>query len=137
MNLCITTLLWAIAAVETGFDDAAIGRAGERSQYQISEVVWLEYQDLLAFSECRGEAAEAVARAHVEWLMQRWLRESVCADPVLLIASAWNQGVTGHLRNGPNDYARRVARVYQAKQERDACNPMGQGGTQTGKGVSG
>jgi hypothetical protein len=115
MSICITTLLWAIAAVETGHDDSAIGSHGERSQYQISEAVWWQHQDVLAFDQCKGADAEAVARAHVAWLMQRWLRESVCGDRVLLVASAWNQGVAGHLRNGPNGYARRVAAVYAAR----------------------
>jgi hypothetical protein len=54
MNLCFVTLLWAIAAVETGHDDAAIGRAGERSQYQIMEVVWRQHEPQPASRPMRG-----------------------------------------------------------------------------------
>lgn len=110
MTICIITLLWAIAAVETGHDDSAIGQAGERSQYQIMAATWRQHEPTLPHTECRGEAAETVARSHLLWLVSR-----LGTDP-LTLASAWNQGLTGHRRKGPNDYAARVAALYRDKQ---------------------
>jgi hypothetical protein len=109
MNFCLVTLLWAIAAVETGHNDAAIGRAGERSQYQIMEVVWRQHEPQLRHDRCRGEAATKVATKHLTWLTKQ-----VGAD-VTALASAWNQGATGHRRRGPNDYARRVTALYWSR----------------------
>jgi hypothetical protein len=111
MNLCLATLLWAIAAVESGRNDAAIGRAGERSQYQIMEVVWVQHEPELPHDRCRGEAATKVAVKHLGWLTKQ-----VGAD-VTSLASAWNQGATGHKRRGPNDYALRVSALYVSKYE--------------------
>jgi hypothetical protein len=109
MNLCFVTLLWAIAAVETGHDDAAIGRAGERSQYQIMEVVWRQHEPSLPHDRCAGQAATDVANQHLHWLTKQ------VGSDVISLASAWNQGATGHKRRGPNDYARRVSALYASR----------------------
>lgn len=109
MDLCLVTLLWAIAAVETGHDDAAIGRAGERSQYQIMEVVWVQHEPHLPHEHCTGQAATDVATRHLLWLTKQ------VGDDVTSLASAWNQGATGHRRRGPNDYARRVSALYTSE----------------------
>jgi hypothetical protein len=109
MNLCLVTLLWAIAAVETGHDDAAIGMAGERSQYQIMEVVWRQHEPSLPHDQCTGQAATDVATQHLHWLTKQ------VGSDVISLASAWNQGATGHKRRGPNDYARRVSALYASR----------------------
>jgi hypothetical protein len=109
MNLCLVTLLWAIAAVETGHNDAAIGRAGERSQYQIMEVVWRQHEPSLPHDRCHGQAATDVATQHLHWLTKQ------VGSDVISLASAWNQGATGHKRRGPNDYARRVSALYASR----------------------
>jgi hypothetical protein len=109
MNLCLITLLWAIAAAETGHNDAAIGKAGERSQYQIMEVVWRQHEPHLPHDQCHGQAATDVATQHLHWLTKQ-----VGSDATSL-ASSWNQGATGHKRRGPNDYARRVSALYASR----------------------
>ena len=116
MNLCLVTLLWAIAAVETGHNDAAIGRAGERSQYQIMEVVWRQHEPHLPHDQCHGQAATDVATQHLHWLTQQ------VGSDITSLASSWNQGATGHRRRGPNDYAQRVSNLYSSKKATPTIN---------------
>lgn len=118
MNLCLVTLLWAIAAVETGHNDSAIGKAGERSQYQIMQVVWVQHEPHLPHDRCKGQAATDVATRHL-----RWLTKQVGSDAISL-ASAWNQGATGHRRRGPNDYAQRVSNLYSSKKATPTINAL-------------
>jgi hypothetical protein len=104
MNLCLATLLWAIAAVETGHDDAAIGS------------VWRQHEPHLPHDQCHGQAATHVATQHLHWLVKQ-----VGLD-VTSLASSWNQGATGHKRRGPNDYAQRVSNLYSSKKATPTIN---------------
>ena len=107
--LCLTTFLFALSAIETGHNDAAIGKAGERSRYQISEPVWAKWDSLSPHEDCKGDDATQCATSHINHI-----RRTLLTDDPLIIASAWNQGITGHKRRGPNDHAQRVSNLYHA-----------------------
>lgn len=124
----INAFLLAIAMVETGGDDSKIGKAGERSQYQISEHVWKDYHES-PFTECYGTTATICANIHVKQLT----RELNCTSsyqhyPVRTLAYAWNRGANAARRamiqrgkHPPgsrfdriwnDDYAQRVENLY-------------------------
>jgi hypothetical protein len=124
--ISIPLLLLAIAQVETGDathpqgNDAAIGKHGERSRYQIIERVWRAWTDR-PFVECTTKPilARYVANAELQWRMNR-LTESRRNDPIW-VAVAWHSGLsrakTGRFRSLLHakeslEYATRVKNIY-------------------------
>lgn len=108
--ICILTLMGAIAEVETGNNDQLIGASGERSKYQISEAAWIETTELQPFALCYGKSAEDAAYTILAKIVAR-----IDSQDPAEIASAWNQGVSGHRSRGINDYAIRVSNLYHAQ----------------------
>lgn len=78
-----------IAEVETGQNDDAVGKAGERSKYQISRIVWKQHFPGRAFIECYGINADECAIKHLEWLKQNLPRNNH-----FWVVYAWNAGLT-------------------------------------------
>ena len=78
-----------IAEVETGQNDDAVGRAGERSKYQISRIVWEQHFPGRAFIECYGINADECAIKHLSWLKQNLPRNNH-----FWVVYAWNAGLT-------------------------------------------
>lgn len=113
--LCLTTFLFALSAVESGHNDDAIGKNGERSRYQIGEAVWKEHNKFADYEECYGLYGEVVATIHIAKI-----RRVLKTEDPLIIASAWNQGIAGHRKRGPNDHAKRVSRLYHAIMQEQA-----------------
>ncbi len=125
----INAFLLAIAMVETGGDDTKIGKAGERSQYQISEGVWNERMAPWPFVACSGPFANACAYRHVyELIGQLQTTSSYQHNPVRTLAYSWNRGANAARRamiqrgkHPPgsrfdriwnDDYAQRVENLY-------------------------
>ena len=107
----VSRLIAAIAAVETGNDDQAIGAAGERTRYQISRAVWEKYSDVpfVRAHQYPGDARK-VARAYVAEIQKRTGRRT----SVYHIALAWNAGPNRHVyTRHSHDYARRVMNIYE------------------------
>lgn len=103
--MILTAILYALAAVESGGNPKAIGRAGERSQYQITEAAWREEVDI-PFEKATEDPQ--VAYWVAIWRVRRIVRDLEhrhAAVTPQAIAHAWNPGA-------PPDYAERVANLY-------------------------
>jgi hypothetical protein len=116
-------LLSAIAHVETGTTNTAracrkVGRAGERSAWQISRAVWNTYSSA-PFTDASSSPrlASAVAAAHLRWLRLNLEKEGISATPFAL-ALAWNAGLSAVLDSAykypTTHYAERVANLYHS-----------------------
>jgi hypothetical protein len=107
----LSRLLTCIAEVESGNRDDKVGSHGERSRYQITEVVWKQHTTL-PFDRCHGFMAEYVARKHLLWLVEN----GVTPLPFPL-ALAWNGGLerwkAGKVFQRHHNYASRVNSLYQ------------------------
>ena len=117
MNLLI--LLMAIAEVESGNNDKAIGPAGEVSRYQMTKTVWRQYAPA-SFDWRNRDNAEWIAVKHANWIRVR-LPKDLENDPAA-IAACWNVGVEAFKRCGydvnrlplsARDYVERVMNVYE------------------------
>lgn len=108
----LAAVLDAIAQVE-GNRPAAVGRANERSRWQMREFVWHSYTRAPFRSASRDEIlAKAVARAHLQYLERSLVHRRIAPTPYNL-ALAWTCGLDGML-NPPakkRDYARRVTNL--------------------------
>ncbi len=128
MTILLPLLLSAISAVESGNNDLAVGRANERSRFQISEYVWQQHataaraDSRIALAVWTGDFAKdaadpdkaaIVAELHVLWLAKQLEAQGrpVTAETLAL---AWNAGLAGskHPPAGSRDYAARVAALY-------------------------
>jgi hypothetical protein len=119
--LNITLLLVAIATVESGNNDAAIGAHGERGRYQMKADVWNQHAASVGAGDFTTNAhkpliAETVAEKHAIWLARELERAGVPVTPET-IAQAWNMGANGAIKHRlltatPTDYALRVAALY-------------------------
>lgn len=109
----LSALLEAISAVESGHDNNAVGRRGERGRYQIRAATWSSYgrgrfeigaHDPVAATECATRYLRSLARL---------LLDHKHPVNVTELATLWN---TGTLLTGHNAYAERVTNLYY-----DAC----------------
>lgn len=112
----LSRLLDCIAQVESGRDDAKVGRSGERSKYQIKECVWRQHLQHELYwlprfeTECYGSVAERVAKKHIKWL------HSLIGPRPYAIVLAWNVGYKNWQRSNFNQhnttFANRVMNLY-------------------------
>lgn len=90
--------LEALSMIESGDDDAAIGRAGEISRFQIMPSVWAHYSGSRSFRDCR--VARDVAARHLSelttWFQNRAGRPASDFDVYVL----WNAGPTYYTKVG-------------------------------------
>jgi len=90
--------LEALSMIESGDNDAAIGRAGEISRFQIMPSVWAHYSGSRAFRDCR--VARDVAARHLTeltaWFHNRAGRPANDFDVYVL----WNAGPTYYTKMG-------------------------------------
>lgn len=84
--------LEALSLIESGDNDAAVGRAGEVSRFQIMPRVWAHYSRSRAFRDCR--VSREVATKHLaeltSWFQRRAGRPASDFDIYVL----WNAGPT-------------------------------------------
>jgi hypothetical protein len=106
--------LEAISMIETADRDTIVGRAGERSRYQIMPAVWKHYTDSRDYANPR--VSRAVAERHLASLEETYRkatgREASDFDRYVL----WNAGPTYYAKIGFD--ARRVHRVIRERAER-------------------
>ena len=104
----IELLVSVIGLVETGDDDTAIGKDGERGRYQIMEGVWYSHTTLPFTHAHMLCHAVTIAKRHVQRLATQ-----VPNSPYDL-ALAWHCGVRGSRKptKTSKDYASRVANLY-------------------------
>lgn len=129
MNISI--FIAAIAMVESGNNPAAVGKAGELSEYQITRQVWKRYAPAEPFT--RENAKRRKVSRYVAFNHASELEKSVPLvilfplvilsknerDTVLLCAAGWHRGEAYMKRSWfqwsaeTKDYADRVWNVYQ------------------------
>ena len=90
--------LEALSMIESGDNDAAVGRAGEVSRFQIMPSIWAHYSGSRAFRDCR--VARDVAARHLSeltsWFQNRAGRPASDFDVYVL----WNAGPTYYTKVG-------------------------------------
>lgn len=115
-------MLQCIAQLETGATNTSravrkIGRAGERSAWQITPAVWAKYSTA-PFTRASSDArlGNVVAAAHLRWLRLELRGAGVRVDPFRL-ALAWNAGLSAAVNDkappGARDYAARAVALYE------------------------
>lgn len=108
--------LEALSLIESGDNDAAVGRAGEVSRFQILPRVWSHYSGSRAFRNVK--VSTGVATTHLReltrWFQQRTGRAASDFDLYVL----WNAGPTYYHRIGFK--ASRVNRVISERARRYA-----------------
>ena len=106
--------LEAISMIETADRDALVGRAGERSRYQIMPRVWKYYTTSRDYAN--PQVARAVAERHLSVLEETYRkatgREPSDFDRYVL----WNAGPTYYAKVGFNP--RRVSPVVRERAQR-------------------
>lgn len=105
----MAVLLQAVALVESGGDVRAVGRAGERGEFQIAPAVAAEV----------GGYGRREAEAHMRRLERLLVHAQIDPQPFNL-ALAWNAGI-GAVRGGrapesSYQYAVRVRNLFEALQ---------------------
>jgi hypothetical protein len=108
------TFLRAIAEVETGGNSRAVGRKGERGQFQFTRTTWrLHSQRAFADAHIPSVSFDVAAR-HYEWIHDGLIRNGRQPTPYLM-AAVWNAGLTravnGQLPRSSRDYATRVVNI--------------------------
>lgn len=117
-------LLRCIAQLETGTTQISkpvrkVGRAGERSAWQITPAVWQEYTAApFARASTDAKLGRVVAAAHLRRLHVDLRRRTGYVNTFTL-ALAWNAGLSGAINGrvppGARDYAARAVALYEAK----------------------
>ena len=117
----IGTFLLAIALVETGNNPYPVGRAGERSEYQITRATWKQHTTtpFNRKNTTNRTTAYCVAERHVNYLLTVIGKYSVLSDAdVTACAAMWKCGpaILQRARWSAStlDYSRRVFNTYQA-----------------------
>ena len=90
--------LEALSMIESGDNDAAIGRAGEVSRFQIKPSIWAHYSGSRAFRDCRvaGDVAARHLAELTTWFQNRAGRPASDYDVYVL----WNAGPTYYTKVG-------------------------------------
>ena len=116
--------LEAVAEVESGHNRKAIGKAGERGQYQVGKAAWddasarLKAEGHYAFPWSKWRDATAqdmIAAAHLRTIRDHFKRIGKPDPTPEQLALVWNVGWSGAVsrRFAPNDYAERVANLFR------------------------
>lgn len=135
MELNMTALLLAIAAVESGNNASKVGNAGEVTQYQITPAVWKMYSKTPFNAKKAPWMARAVAVQHIRKINE--ILPPALRNRPQWIAVAWNGGMGAvneakvkgeyryaHVPKGVQDYADRVRALYlvYSKQPEEILN---------------
>ena len=103
--------LEAISMIETADRDAIVGRAGERSRYQIMPAVWKSYTASRDYAN--PEVARAIAERHLTMLEETYRKATGCEPSNFDLYVLWNAGPTYYAKIGFNPQ-----RVSQSVRER-------------------
>jgi len=105
----IPALLHALSSCESGNDDRAIGRRGERGRYQIRRAVWDHYGRGIFELEAHREPSATMCAQRYLTMLARSLLDHEIVPNVTDLATLWNQGTLMH---GHNDFSNRVTNLY-------------------------
>lgn len=101
---------------ETGGDNRAIGRAGERSKYQFMRKTWYQHtRKPFSYASTDENLAEIIAKKHLEWIKVSLIAQNIEVN-IQNCAWAWNAGVSsvvrGHKNRRVKNYIAYVVRYY-------------------------
>jgi len=108
-------LMDAIAQVESGGDDAAVGSQGERGRFQFTEALWKEFSPMpFERANCRSCAEVTMSR-----LLLAWHHELVCKDVPMkmraeIIVQWFECGRHGAVTPRKRDSIQRILNLYYA-----------------------
>jgi hypothetical protein len=116
--------LECIAMVESGHNRKAIGKAGERGQYQVGKAAWddasarLKAEGHYSFPWSKWRDATAqdmVAASHLRWIRSNFHRVGMTDPTPEQMALVWNVGWSAAQAQGfrANGYAFRVANLFR------------------------
>jgi hypothetical protein len=116
----------AVAAVESGHNRKAIGKAGERGMYQVGKAAWDDANDRLKaeghhhfqWSKWRDATAQdMIAASHLRWIRGNFHRIGMTDPTPEQMALVWNVGWTAARSQGfrANGYAFRVANLFRSQ----------------------
>lgn len=106
--------LEAISMIETADRDCAVGRAGERSRYQIMPRVWESYTSSREYKN--PQVARGVAERHLAVLEETYRKATGCVPSDFDRYVLWNGGPTYYAKI--NFDAKRVHPVIRERAER-------------------
>jgi hypothetical protein len=117
----------AVAAVESGHNRKAIGKAGERGMYQVGKAAWDDANERLKaeghhhfqWSKWRDATAQdMIAASHLRWIRANFHRIGMTDPTPEQMALVWNVGWTAARSQGfrANGYAFRVANLFRLSQ---------------------
>lgn len=113
----------AIAQVETGRNDQAVGACGARGRYQISRVTWEQHAPKMNHKEAQFYTkSTVVALKHLAWLRKVAMQRNGEEPTYYKLAWWWKCGVNHSLDTESNeqliarvDYANRVIAIMEDK----------------------
>jgi hypothetical protein len=106
--------LEAISMIETADRDTLVGRAGERSRFQIMPTVWKYYTTSRDYAN--PQVARTVAERHLS-VLEATYRKATGREPSDFdLYVLWNAGPTYYARVGFNP--QRVSRIVRERAER-------------------
>ena len=104
----------AISMIETADRDMVVGRAGERSRYQIMPAVWKHYTASRDYAN--PQVARAIAEKHLSVLEETYRKATGREPSNFDLYVLWNAGPTYYAKVGFNP--RRVSSVVRERAER-------------------
>lgn len=133
MNFNMEAFLLALAMVESGNNPNAVGKAGERTEYQITRQVWKQHSKL-DFKRTKDHpfAARCVAINHIRHINGQLPKE--LRNQIFWIAVVWNGGMRAVEKSKMNgsymarfvpkktqDFADRVRSMYYVYEHDPRC----------------
>ena len=106
--------LEAISMIETADRDAIVGRAGERSRYQIMPAVWKSYTGSRDYAN--PEVARTIAERHLTMLEETYRKATGREPSNFDLYVLWNAGPTYYAKVGFDP--QRVSRVVRERAQR-------------------
>jgi hypothetical protein len=107
-------LILAIAMVESGNDPGAVGKHGEVSHLQISDIMRREFYRIAPMHEPRSMQELRREPEFVEYMFRVLVVKNHCDKSVMSAALFWHHGGGWMTKTNKNlDYARRVNNLYQ------------------------
>lgn len=109
-------LMDAIAQVESGCDDEAIGAQGERGRFQFTRALWEEFSQVpFERANCRSCAETTMGR-----LLLAWHHELVCRDVPMtmrpeIIVQWFECGRRGAVTPHKRDSIQRILNLYYCR----------------------
>lgn len=88
----LITILFCLSSLESGHNDFAIGKHGERSRYQITEATWRHYTSLPFDCASDSVVAHNVAKRILEYRIARFIKRKRRQPTPQEIYRLWNPG---------------------------------------------